>query len=257
MQFNVTVTLGFISNAINSIYQHTNIFSNAWYCIKCFEDIIPFSNISNDKLCETNVGKKIKFKALTRKQNFQNQDIIEKLNNAMDDPEAEILSSKYFEPHELARLLKNKESISFFYLNISSLPFHLKEFSTLLSTYKLPFDLLGITESRLRINKLPLTQVQLPDYNFESTPTESSKGGTAIYIRKTLNYKLRKDLIIYKPNQLDSTFIEITQNKETYRERHPSLEISGFNKHYLSNLIETLSLENKKLSCLVISMLTY
>ena len=76
---------------------------------------MPFSNISNDQLRETNVGKKIKFKALTRKQNFQNQDIIEKLNNAMDDPEAEILSSKYFEPHEFTPLLKNKESLSFFH----------------------------------------------------------------------------------------------------------------------------------------------
>ena len=56
--------------------------------MKCFEDIIPFSNISNDELYETNVGKKRKFKGITRKQNFQNQDIIEKLNNAMDDPEA-------------------------------------------------------------------------------------------------------------------------------------------------------------------------
>ena len=36
----------------------------------------------------------MKFTALTRKQNFQNQDIIEKLNNARDDPEAETLSGK-------------------------------------------------------------------------------------------------------------------------------------------------------------------
>ena len=77
----------------------------------------------------------------------------------MDDPEDEILSSKYFEPHELTPLIKNKESLSSFHLNISLLPFHSEEFSTLLSTYKLPFDLLGITESRLRIKKLPLTQV--------------------------------------------------------------------------------------------------
>ena len=98
---------------------------------------------------------------MTRKQNFQNQDIIDKLNNVTDDPEAEILSNKYFEPHEFTSLLTNKESLFLFHLNISSLPFHFEEFSTLLSTYKLPFDLLGITESRLRINKLPLTQVQL------------------------------------------------------------------------------------------------
>ena len=64
----------------------------------------------------------------------------------MDDPEAGLLSSKYFEPHELTPLLKNKESLSFFHLNISSLPFHFDEFSTL-STHKLPFVLLGITES--------------------------------------------------------------------------------------------------------------
>ena len=59
----------------------------------------------------------------------------------MNDLEAEILSSKYFERHELAPLLKNKESLSLFHLNISLLPFHFEEFSTLLSTCKLPFDL--------------------------------------------------------------------------------------------------------------------
>ena len=61
--------------------------------------------------------------------------------------------------------LKTK-NLSVFNLNISSLPFHFEEFSTLLSTNKLPFDLLGITESRLKINKLPLNLVRLPDYNF-------------------------------------------------------------------------------------------
>ena len=102
-------------NKINlSTYRYLQQCVYAWYCIKYFEDIIPFSNISNDDLYDTNIGKKIKFKALARKQNFQNQDIIDKLNNAMDDPEAEMLSSKYFEPHKLTPLLKNKESLSFF-----------------------------------------------------------------------------------------------------------------------------------------------
>ena len=66
----------------------------------------------------------------------------------------------------------------------------------------------------------------------------------AIYIKKTLNYKLRKDLITYKPNQLESTFTEVIQNKETFIAgcicRHPSMEVSDFNKYYLSNLIEKL-----------------
>ena len=94
------------------------------YRIKCFEDSIPLSNISNNDLYETNVNKKIKFKALPRKQNFQNQDIIEKLNI----PEAEILSSKFVKKHELTRLLKNKKSLFFFHLNISPIPLISKNF---------------------------------------------------------------------------------------------------------------------------------
>ena len=50
--------------------------------------------------------------------------------------------------------LKIKE---FFQMNISLLPFHSEELSALLSAYKLPFDLLGITESCIRTNKLPFS----------------------------------------------------------------------------------------------------
>ena len=45
-------------NKINlSTYRYLQQCVYAWYCIKCFEDIIPFSNISNDKLYETNKNK--------------------------------------------------------------------------------------------------------------------------------------------------------------------------------------------------------
>ena len=46
-------------------------------------------------------------------------------------------------------------------------------------------------------------------YNIEHTPTESSAGGTLIYIRDNLNYKVRKDLIMHKEKLLESSFIEI------------------------------------------------
>ena len=57
------------------------------------------------------------------------------------------------------------------------------------------------------MNKAPLNSVIIPGYNFEFTATECSGGSTAIYIKKGLNYKLRKDLEIYKSKQLESTFI--------------------------------------------------
>ena len=168
----------------------------------------------------------------------------------MDGPESEMLSSKYYEPNEMATLFKNtNKHFSFFHLNISSLPFHFGELSTLITEHNLNFDFLGISESRLKLNQNPLTSIQLPGYNIEYTPTKCNNRGTLLYVTEGINYKLRKDLQIYKPKQLESTFIEAVQNKERIiigcLYRHPSMELSEFNNPYLSNLLDNLSDENK------------
>ena len=49
-------------------------------------------------------------------------------------------------------------------------------------------------------------------YVYESTPTESSKGGTMLYVDKQLTYRLRKDLMMYKSKEIESTFIELFNN---------------------------------------------
>ena len=169
--------------------------SFAWYCIKCFENIIPFSTISGHELSKTNKGKKMKSNVLTKKNILTNHDLIDKLNNAMDDPESEMLSSKYYEPNEMAALFDNtNKHFSFFHLNISSLPFHYEELSTLIAEHNLNFDFLGIPESRLKLNQNPLTSIQLPGYNIEYTPTEYNNGRTLLFVKKGINHKLRKDL---------------------------------------------------------------
>ena len=99
MQCNVTITIcECISNVIRLTYKHTSSYTkspSAWYCTKCFEDIIPFSTISNKNLYETNLGKKEKFKVLTKKVLSPNDDLTDKLNNAMDDPKSNMVCSKY------------------------------------------------------------------------------------------------------------------------------------------------------------------
>ena len=83
---------------------------------------------------------------------------------------------------ELATLFKNtNKHISFFHLNLSSLPFHFEELSTLITEHNLNFDFLGISESCLKLNQNPLTSIQLPaGYNIEYTPTECNNGGTLL-----------------------------------------------------------------------------
>ena len=58
------------------------------------------------------------------------------------------------------------------------------------------------------------SNVNLNNYSFESTPTESLAGGAMLYISNHLPYKPRTDLNICKQNQLESTFIEIINSKK-------------------------------------------
>ena len=177
----------------------------AWYCIKYFEDI-DIVTISNQELFKTNQGSKIKLTVLTKHHTPPSQDLTDQLNKAMDDPSSETVSSKYYEPCELLFLSNNSKNCLFF-------PFEYL-FTTLISEHKLMFDIFGVSETKLRLNKAPLNSIIIPGYNFEFTANECSNGGTAIYIKKGLNYKLRKDLEIYKSKQLESTFVEVTPKNE-------------------------------------------
>ena len=99
-------------------------------------------------------------------------------------------------------------------MNISSLSFHIEEFTTLISEHNLTFDIFGVSKTKLGLKKAPLNSVIIPGYNFEFTATECSDGGTTIYIKKGLNYKLRKDLEIYKSKQAVSIFIAVNLKNE-------------------------------------------
>ena len=74
---------------------------------------------------------------------------------------------------------------------------------------KIKPEIIGISESRICKDKEPLTNICLKNYDIEQTKTESSKGGTLLYISESLNYKKRNDLKIYKTKELESTFVTL------------------------------------------------
>ena len=85
------------------------------------------------------------------------------------------------EPCELSPLMNNsKNYLSFFHLNISSLPFHIEELSTLISEHKLAFDIFGVNETKLRLNKASFNSFIICGYNVKFTATECSSSGAAI-----------------------------------------------------------------------------
>ena len=140
--------------------------------------------------------------------------------------------------------------MSLFHINTCSLSKNIEELEYLLDKTKIDFDVIGISESRIKKDKSPINSINLKGYSHESCPTESAAGGTLLYISNNLSYKPRNDLCIYKSTELESTFIEILSAKKTnvivgciYR--HPHMDLNEFNDYYINNLLDKLSKENK------------
>ena len=78
----------------------------------------------------------------------------------------------------------------------------------------------------------------------------SSAGGTLLYVANDSSYKPCIGLNIYKSNELESTFIDISNPKKSniiisciYK--HPSVYRNDFNTNYVNNLLDKLSKEQK------------
>ena len=88
------------------------------------------------------------------------------------------------------------------------------ELEHLLSCTNKNVDVIAISETRITKNISLTNNLTMNNFSFEFTPTESSAGGTLLYVANHLSYKPRLDLNIYKSNELESTFIEILNPKK-------------------------------------------
>ena len=137
-------------------------------------------------------------------------------------------------------------------MNISSLCHNFDELQTLLARINIKFNIISITETRLKKRSIRNINIDLNGYATEHTPTEASCGGALLYIDSSLNYIVRNDLKLYKTRELESVFIEIINPKGknvivACIYRHPSMNPTEFIDIYLSELLQKLSRKDKKI----------
>ena len=171
-----------------------------WYCILCTYEILPFCTV-NSVMSHPKGSLNKPTGALI---NLMNQ-----LNNFTDDEK-----EKEFYFQKLFRNFKRK-TLSFFYMNLSSLTKSFDDFNILLNDLNVNFDIVAITESRIKKDSPSPVNLHLDKYLVEQTPTETSAGGTLLYINKRLPYQLKNDLKLYHLGKIESTFIEIICSKST------------------------------------------
>ena len=130
-------------------------------------------------------------------------------------------------------------------MNVCSLTKNFDDFNILLNDLNVNFDILPITESRIKKHSSSPVNLHLDNYSIEKTPTETSTGGTLL---KRLSYQLRNDLELYHPGKIESTFIEIICSKSTNGilgciYKHPAIKINGFKSDFISPLLLKLQKE--------------
>ena len=253
-------------NNLNYIdYKFLQNSNDPWYCILCCSQIFPFNSMKSNKnfsMCVSNFhnnnnsGKTNTEGSLLLKPSENLKLLVNQFNNNASpedntDPE-NVVQSKYYDIDELQTMkIPNKDkSLALFHINACSLNKNFNELEHLLSCTNKNFDVIAISETRITKNISLTNNLTMNNFSFEFTPTESSAGGTLLYVANHLSYKPRLDLNIYKSNELESTFIEILNPKKSniiigciYK--HPSMDLNDFNTNYLNNLLDKVSKEQK------------
>ena len=113
------------------------------------------------------------------------------------------ISCDHYGIDDLNKSVINQSDLTVIHQNISSLALHIDKLKLILSL------------SRITKNNSLVTNINISDYNFKHTLTESKESGLLMYISNQISYKLCNDLNIYCSKQLESVFIEnLIPNKQ-------------------------------------------
>ena len=225
--------------------------------------LFPFGALDNKKLMHHTLnssnmkfGNKIEFNNLALKPPLSLSSLFNQFNNIAQthdhkDPE-NVVRCKYYDLEEVQSMkIPNKNSCLFlFYINNCSLNKNFKDLEYLIKSTNINFNIIAISETRILKDINIVKNINIPNFSFEFTPTESTAGGTLLYVADHLAYQNQNDLNLYKTNNLESTIIEITNPNMSniiveciYR--HPKMDSREFIHFDLNPLLRKLAKEQK------------
>lgn len=240
-----------------------------WYCPPCMKKIFPYNHYDDDNdflsaLAEGMFNCSIKFSEIDQKifHPFEvNDDVETPLTEK--DPDFQFYSDiqyihntkcdYYFEDcfrEKIASSGRDKDKMSFFHLNIKSLPKHLNELEMYLDSLNLNFSFIGLSETWLDGDKKEL--YYLSSYNSVNKYRHGKRGGgVSVYVKENIPFTERNDLV-YFDSEMESVFIEIESNVYNTTSniiigviyRIPNTSVSIFNDR-VTDILNIVRRENK------------
>ena len=144
---------------------------------------LPYSVLNDNEFKQRVIRKQVKFTHIAKPAIPNTENFIKAINSENN-------ITKYFSIKDLNSTFNDiGNPFPLFHLNINSLSFYIDELESLISKSKNVFQIIGISETRLKKTQETITNIQLENYNIEHVPTESANGGVLLYIKKSINYK--------------------------------------------------------------------
>ena len=201
--------------------------------LKCINSDNPVVNIvnSDNSINETTYPK------------LHDKDIDKNLRN--------VNNCKYYTVNEF-QLSNDMGNFNILHNNLNGLESKLDIFHQFLAGSSSKFDVIAITETSQKIiNEDFKTNISMEGYLNFSTPSNSNKGGTAIYVKNTFDVIERLDLNVTH-DQFESVWIEIKNKKSKniicgsiYRHPHDNLQKFDNFLEYMEMTLNKISNEQK------------
>ena len=162
----------------------------------------------------------------------------------------------YLQPDEVGKQVSEIQNpVTYFHLNCCGLSAHWEDFKNLLCDMQsdtFSFDFIGVSE----VFRCEQDQrLALPGYHdlICRTRDDGYRGGVALFINESINYRIREDLSVFIPHVLESLFIEY---ESTNKKKHivgvmyrpntpPRADIEVFSKS-VDDIMNIVSTEHKK-----------
>ena len=183
------------------------------------------------------------------------KNFVTKSNELENDQLSTTINSQYYDIKKFNKAKKDKKSsFGLFHVNIASLNAHIDDLRELLTRLDFDFDVIGISEHRIKKGQGPSNNIDIQGYEeFKFEPSETSCGGTGFFINKKRDYIVRDDLKLNSPNDFEAMFVEMVfpDRKNLvvgciYRHPSSKLSVEDFNEKHIQPILHTVSREKKE-----------
>ena len=225
-----------------------------WICFNCISKQMPFSSTDNNDLY---LEMENKANLVNPTPSFSIQSLLDEMpgqNFETDEFMGETISSQYFTPAEFIGCKLPPNKFTMLHINISSLSKHIDELRNLLLALSHPFDIIGVTETRLHSDDFAVN-IEIPGYVFKHTPTTTQCGGAGFYIKTCYDFDVIEELSKSITNVSESIFIELKRKGKKnlsigciYRHHTPITEFVG---QYFEKTLKFISKQSNKICALM------